>query len=105
MNKLSKYIVPAAWLFILVAEAHAQWTIAFQDRTKRDLNGVFFLDQNRGWIIGDGGIIHASQDSGLQWSPLNARVNTNLNDVFFRNPNEGWLIASGALIMRTQDAG
>jgi photosystem II stability/assembly factor-like uncharacterized protein len=85
--------------------AQAQWSIVFQDRSKSDLNGVYFLDQNRGWIIGNRGIMHATQNGGGEWAPQNARVTTNLNDIFFRNRNEGWLIDDAATILRTMNAG
>ena len=101
-----KHVLLMAILFCALAVgANAQWTVAFQDQSKRDLNVIFFLDSRFGWIVGDRGIIHATQDGGRDWTPQSPRVNANINDIFFRTREEGWLITGGARIFRTEDGG
>jgi photosystem II stability/assembly factor-like uncharacterized protein len=103
--KLRKFAPLGAVLFLLAAiDAQAQWSVAFQDRSKQDLNVVFFVDSRMGWVVGDKGIVHVTQDGGREWLPHNARVDGNISDIFFRNREEGWLI-SGAKIYRTQNGG
>lgn len=108
MNRLLQALLIAAWLCATAIAAQAQWVVAFQDQSKRDLNGVFFIDGRYGWLIGDLGIIHATQDNGLEWFAQNPRINDNLNDIFFRTRDEGWLVTSGptgSRILKSVDGG
>jgi photosystem II stability/assembly factor-like uncharacterized protein len=108
MKRLLQSLLIVALLCVVTIVAQAQWAVAFQDRSRRDLNGVLFIDGRYGWVIGDRGIIHATQDNGLEWFSQNPRINDNLNDVFFRTRDEGWLVSSsltGSRIMKTVDGG
>jgi photosystem II stability/assembly factor-like uncharacterized protein len=108
MNRLLQTFLIAAWLCAIEIAGQAQWVVAFQDQSKRDLNSVFFMDGRYGWIIGNRGIIHATQDNGSEWSAQNPGVNDNLYDVFFRTRDEGWLVTSGARgsrVLKTVDGG
>ena len=54
-------------LFLAMAlTAQAQWVVAFQDRSKQDLNVVHFADARFGWVVGDNGIVHVTQDGGKE---------------------------------------
>ncbi len=108
MNRLLQTLLVAVWLCAAPAAAPAQWVVALQDQTKRDLNGVFFIDGRYGWVIGDRGIIHATQDNGFEWYGQSPGINDNLSDVFFRTRDEGWLVTSGptgSRILKTVDGG
>src|SRR5262245_55388278 len=105
MSRLWQLVICIVLLTSTVSVAQAQWVLAFEDKTRRDLNGVFFLDQRYGWIIGDGGIIHATQTSGLGWVVQYPKLKANMKDVYFRNREEGWVIASGGHILHTEDGG
>src|SRR5262249_42896890 len=96
MNRLTQTLLTAALLCVVTAMAQAQWVVAFQDKSKRDLNGMFFMGGRYGWVIGDRGIIHATQDDGGEWVAQDSRLNDNLNDIFFRTRDEGWLVTSSA---------
>ena len=108
MNRLLQTLLVAAWLCAVAAAAQAQWVVAFQDQTKRDLNGVFFIDGRYGWVVGDRGIIHATQDNGFEWYGQSPGITDNLSDVFFRTRDEGWLVTSGptgSRILKSVDGG
>ncbi len=108
MYRLLQIFLIVALLCSTATVAQSQWAMAFQDKSRRDLNSVFFIDGRYGWVIGDRGIIHATQDNGFEWFSQDPRVNDNLNDIFFRNRDEGWLVTSspaGSRILRTVDAG
>ena len=80
MNHLLQTLLTSALLLVINTVAQAQWTVAFQDKSKRDLNGVFFMDGRYGWVIGDRGIIHTTQDDGGEWQPQESRLNDNLSE-------------------------
>src|SRR5262249_42175121 len=108
MNRVLQILSVAALFLVTVTAAQAQWIVAFQDKSKRDLNGVFFMDGRYGWVIGDRGIIHTTEDDGGEWGPQDPRLNDNLNDIFFRTRDEGWLVTSsstGSRILKTADGG
>ncbi len=108
MNRILQILLTIILLLMVTAGAQAQWTVAFQDNSKRDLNGVFFMDGRYGWVIGDRGIIHTTQDNGSEWTPQNPRLEDNISDIFFRTRDDGWLVTSGATgsrILKTVDGG
>jgi photosystem II stability/assembly factor-like uncharacterized protein len=108
MNRLLQTLSITALFFGAATVAQAQWVVAYQDKSKRDLNSVFFMDGRYGWVIGDRGIIHTTQDNGAEWGPQDPRLNDNLNDIFFRTRDEGWLVtssATGSRILKTVDGG
>jgi photosystem II stability/assembly factor-like uncharacterized protein len=108
MNRLLQALLMAALLFTTAIVAQAQWAVAFQDQSKRDLNSVLFIDGRYGWIIGNRGIIHATQDNGLEWFSQNPRIEDHLYDVVFRTRDEGWLVtnsATGSRVLKTTDGG
>lgn len=108
MNRILQILLTIILLLMVTAGAQAQWTVAFQDNSKRDLNGVFFMDGRYGWVIGDRGIIHTTQDNGSEWTPQNPRLEDNISDIFFRTRDDGWLVtssATGSRILKTVDGG
>lgn len=101
-----------AGLLFLLLSAQAQWQLVRQDDarcdnkgTRCDLNAVFFADKENGWVVGERGIIRATQSEGERWVAQDANVKTALNDIAFSSKKEGFLIASGARIYRTLDSG
>jgi photosystem II stability/assembly factor-like uncharacterized protein len=112
MNFFARILLTTACLILLACSAQAQWEIVRQDDTRCDnkgnrcdLNAVFFADKENGWVVGDRGIIRATQNEGERWSAQDAGVKTALSDVAFVNKKEGFIVASGARIYRTLDGG
>jgi photosystem II stability/assembly factor-like uncharacterized protein len=85
--------------------------------TRAELRDVFFLDQQRGWIVGggiqiDGGILGTTSDGGRTWSfdsgiarPSPRATSFHLNAVWFLNERTGFLVGDGFQILRTRDGG
>src|SRR6266540_490866 len=108
MNRLLQTLMAVALPLVITAVAQAQWVVAFQEKSRRDLNGVFFMDGRYGWVIGDRGIIHTTQDNGGEWLPQSPNLNDNISDIFFRTRDEGWLVtigSTGSRILKTADGG
>ena len=95
--------------FLMVSmtmEARAQWVLAFQEQMKRDLNGILFVDDRYGWVIGNNSMINSSQDGGEEWSEQLVGIgDVNLKDICFLNRDEGWMVASKGNLLRTVDGG
>jgi photosystem II stability/assembly factor-like uncharacterized protein len=69
--------------------------------TPRD---IAFLDANRGFVIGDRGMLLATEDGGKNWRPAAVPVQENLTAVFFRG-ELGWVAGWGGTILHTADGG
>jgi len=72
--------------------------------TRRDKAfGVYFTDDQNGWIVGDNGLSLKSGDGGKNWQRVSISDET-LNDVFFIGEH-GWIVGDGGLILHTDDGG
>jgi photosystem II stability/assembly factor-like uncharacterized protein len=84
--------------FFLLLTAHCSLLTASAAWTRQPsgtmswLRGVFFLDQNRGWVAGSGGTLLETSDGGQTWRRLNTLTKDNLRDVYFANQKIGWLV-------------
>ncbi|HEY7184544.1 MAG TPA: YCF48-related protein [Blastocatellia bacterium] len=70
------------------------------------LYGVFFVDRDRGWVVGSGGALLATEDGGAKWrrQALPERQSSEtLNDVWFFNPDRGLLLGEYGLVNRNGD--
>src|SRR5262245_47496064 len=70
------------------------------------LSGVFFVDRDRGWVVGSNGTLLATEDGGAKWrrQPLPERQSGEaLNDVWFFNPDRGLLLGEYGLFNRKGD--
>ena len=67
--------------------------------------GLFFLDQNYGWVVGDGGqIIHTSNGHDFLTQRAYGSGAT-LSGIYFINSNTGWAVGSGGTILYTSNGG
>lgn len=69
------------------------------------LNGVFFADSSRGWIVGDQGRIYRSDDGGTRWSVQPSGTDVALLRVQFVNRSTGWIVGALGKMLKTTDGG
>jgi len=85
------------------------------------LYGVTFLDEQRGFVVGDNPVweslmdetitahqisnMYATTDGGLTWRAVPTGVDYTLYDIYFRNAQEGWAVGGEGSIVRTTDGG
>ncbi|MFH1564087.1 MAG: PQQ-binding-like beta-propeller repeat protein [Nitrospirota bacterium] len=67
--------------------------------TNNTLQGVFFINSDTGWIVGDNGGIFRTVDGGLTWMPQQSNTNENINGVHFLSSNEGWAVGNNNTIL------
>lgn len=72
---------------------------------QRLFNGLHFINANRGWAVGEWGLIVRTDDGGQTWSPQVSGTTTTLNAVQFVNANVGWAIGDSGTILHTTDGG
>lgn len=54
--------------------------------------GVYFLNENKGWIVGSRGTIMATQDGGETWQKIPSGTDDTIRDVHFFDEQNGWLL-------------
>lgn len=67
------------------------------------LSGAFFVDRDRGWVVGSNGTLLVTEDGGAKWSRQTlpeSQKNEALNDVWFFNADRGLLLGEYALFNR-----
>ena len=105
MNQ-SRLIVALFFLFAVTTPIKSQqgWVAARIAPADQDLNAVYFLDDKRGWVGGDGGFLSHTEDGGHSWVKQSVQTTAAINDIYFRDKEAGFLIAGNA-IFATRDNG
>ncbi len=104
---LSQFVLAAACLysFMIVTPdaAWAGWSDQSFDAVYR--KGVFFVDDNTGWVVGANGAIHKTTDGGTNWNPQTSNTSEYLYDVQFLDANTGYVVGDNGTIIKTTDGG
>jgi len=81
------------------------------------LHAVFFLDQNRGWVVGSKGSLLHTTDGGNTWTTRTGPTEDVVRDIFFVDDQNGWMVCEvnayqlktkeepRAYLMKTTDGG
>jgi photosystem II stability/assembly factor-like uncharacterized protein len=91
---------------IILSEDHgATWqVINLGNNPQTHFYGVFFVDDNLGWITGDKYLLKTT-DGGKSWDTAYYAIDQRLISVFFINSQKGWAVGDGGKIIRTTDGG
>lgn len=73
--------------------------------TDVDLNGVFFVNANSGWIVGEHGRIFHTKDGGLNWKEQLSGVPNVLHAITCSDKNRCWSVGEAGVILITNDGG
>lgn len=87
----------------LVSDAH--YWIKVQSPVTDELTGVFFINENVGWAVGNNSAIIKTINGGKSWSKQTYSNFANFNAVFFINENEGWIIGTYGTVVHTINGG
>jgi photosystem II stability/assembly factor-like uncharacterized protein len=113
MNRLPIILLSLCAATSACGERNGGWTEERLD-TRAEFRGIFFLDPERGFIVGgnyfiDGGIIGATTDGGATWSfqsgLIGAKPGFALTDVVFLDRFVGIASGTHGVILRTTDRG
>lgn len=73
--------------------------------SKLELFHLDFVNSERGWIVGDKGLILVTHDGGVNWYVQNSKTDKPLYNVDFRDSEEGYAVGGKGIILRTQNGG
>lgn len=69
------------------------------------LYDVDFVDGEKGWIVGEFGVILATTDGGQTWVAQPSNIETTLFGVFFADAQNGWAVGLEQVMLHTIDGG
>jgi photosystem II stability/assembly factor-like uncharacterized protein len=68
------------------------------------LQSVFFLNQDKGWIVGSRGTLMSTSDGGKTWQTQPRPTNDLLRDIYFTDELNGWLVCERNIYeLKTKD--
>ena len=102
--KTAFFILFIAIIFPVISFSQISWT-SQNSGTNYPLDGVYFVDENNGWVSGWIGIILHTTDGGQTWNLQNAPANYPLYSVFFTDLQNGWAAGYGGKVVHTTDGG
>jgi len=70
-----------------------------------NLNGIHFIDDNTGWLVGNSGLIAKSTNGGVNWTSQSSPAGVNLNDVKFINASSGFACGENGTVILTTNGG
>jgi photosystem II stability/assembly factor-like uncharacterized protein len=73
--------------------------------SKVELIHLDFVNEFKGWIVGEKGTILFTDDGGKSWITQTSKAEGTIYNVDFRNEYEGIAVGSKGLILRTEDGG
>lgn len=83
-------------------EEGAKWSL--QPRIENEPVGItwkdiFFLDENYGWIVGDGGTVYRTENGGNSWINESTGLFDDLNAIHMVEYDKGWIVGEEGLIL------
>lgn len=71
-----------------------------------DVWSIFFLDADHAWASTRDGKFHHSDDGGINWSAINAKLPEDVFvSIFFIDRDLGWVVGRSGRLARTEDGG
>jgi photosystem II stability/assembly factor-like uncharacterized protein len=101
MNKL---IISIAALLIFSISIQSQWEI-LNSGTSQNLNSVYFVNHQTGYICGAGSALRKTTDGGLNWIAQDPFSAIELRSVYFFDANTGLVCGDNGIIIKTTNGG
>lgn len=105
LNGINKVIITAAAIIFLPVFSFAQPWVQQNSNTNNLLHSVFFLDNQKGFAVGDAGTIRYTLNGGQQWLSINGVTAEDLHDVSFQSASLGIIVGDNGRIFRSTNGG
>ncbi|NOT47570.1 MAG: hypothetical protein HOP17_07445 [Acidobacteria bacterium] len=85
----------------------AKWQAVrfISSRPTSKLNAIAFVDEKRGWAVGNEGTVLSSTDGGTSWLSETTGASSNLLDILFCNAEYGFAVGENGIILNSFNAG
>lgn len=105
-TKVLHLIFTAALLVTVFHNAsQSQWLYNNPYPTSNMINSVYFINNNTGWLAGDGGMILKTTNGGVNWELTNTNITRNLNCVQFLSQNIGYACGEFNALIKSTNGG
>lgn len=91
MKGVQKWAVLSLVLLAAALPIRADWE-RHPLNTLASLKDIFFLNENRGWIVGGNGVIFSTLDGGKTWAPRDRFTTDDLVQIRFTDADNGWIL-------------
>jgi photosystem II stability/assembly factor-like uncharacterized protein len=88
---------------IMTDQQNGEWHIVSE--VPSGMSALYFIDSLKGWVIGTGGKIIASDDGGFTWSPQNSGTANTLGSIYFMNNEIGFASGYNRTLLSTHNKG
>jgi photosystem II stability/assembly factor-like uncharacterized protein len=96
-----------------LTQASTPWNQQLKPLESNNFNGIYLIDAQTGWAVGENGSVLKTVNGGGTWLPQSIGVRANFFDVFFKDANHGWIVGANngaigavySIILRTIDGG
>jgi photosystem II stability/assembly factor-like uncharacterized protein len=94
-------------LFVFFSAGYSQgeWELLFPSPTTNQMVGMYFIDSQTGWSVGEYGTILKTTDCGEDWTIQEIPWLFDLCDVHFPTALIGYAIGTNGFIIKTTDGG
>lgn len=94
------FLVGFFFVSVCVASEHDNFSFGPRDKPY----GIHFIDDSRGWIVGDIGLAAMTTDGGENWRRVAISGEEPFKDIFFVG-DAGWIVGDGGLILHSANGG
>lgn len=113
MSLVGKVLVLLLFL-VSFQTAYANW-VKQESKTLAWLHDIYFVNENKGFIVGSGGTFLATDDGGKTWKKEKNFTTDNIRQIHFLDEKTGWLLCernifnlgtnSPSYLLKTTDGG
>ncbi|MBN2008961.1 T9SS type A sorting domain-containing protein [candidate division KSB1 bacterium] len=97
------------WLMLAVSinsvYSQGDWKLLSPSPTSNQIQGMYFIDGQTGWAVGEYGVILKSIDGGVTWTIKEIPWLFDLADIHFPTEQTGYAIGTDGLIIKSTDGG
>lgn len=79
--------------------------LRLNSNTNENLNSIWFLPEEKGFLCGNNGVFKYSSNGGYSWQETSLAISEDLMDLFFLNEFKGWVVGENGTIFKTSDGG
>jgi len=90
MNSAKKIFVLIVY-FVCFQTVKAGW-VKQNSGTLAWLHSVYFVNQNKGWVVGSKGTFLTTENGGKSWGQSKKFTEDNIRDIYFSDEKNGWLL-------------
>jgi len=104
INQNIGYVSFQLGAILKTTDAGNEWIPVNSPLFDMDIYGIYFIDENNGFICGEE-FIYKTNDGGQTWNSLSNKSLVTFTDIYFIDANTGFIISDAGMYMKTTDGG